>query len=92
MTEVWVDAGPTVEDVRRVAASVITGSPLVSPRYEAWDAGDDPDDLIMGDGAASFVRIFHVREPNLTKLATEIRDAITTELGVRARIDAELPE
>lgn len=91
---VWVDPGVTAGQVRQVAADVITGSPLVSPQYRAWYVSDDNPEALadMGDGAAIAVDIYHVPDPNLTKLATQVRDAITRELDVRARLETELPD
>ncbi|GAB92445.1 hypothetical protein [Gordonia rhizosphera] len=87
---IYVDDTPvaTVEAVRDIAAHVITESGLVPNGYSAWDVDSGEGEFVAGANLS--VNLYHIREPNLSHLASLICDALRDKLGVRARVESEV--
>ena len=91
-TSVYVDRDPRVDValVRSVVADVIEHAGIVGATYRAWDVVCDNG--LAAPGSDVSVDLLQLPEPILTKLATAIRDALQHTLGVRARLESEIPE
>ncbi|MDY6811894.1 MAG: hypothetical protein SW127_23285 [Actinomycetota bacterium] len=87
---IYVDDTPvaTIEAVRDIAAHVIAESGLVPNGYTAWDVDAGEGEFVAGTNLS--VNLYHVREPNLKRLATLICEALRDKLGVRARLESEV--
>lgn len=72
----------TVEAVRDIAAHVIAESDLVPNGYTAWDVDAGEGEFVAGTNLS--VNLYHVREPNLRRLASLICEALRGKRGVRA--------
>ncbi len=91
-TSIYVDSSPDVstDDIRRVAAHIIEESSLVRPGYQAWSVDDD-NIASIAPGAQWAIDIQNLREPELSKLASEVRDALL-ESGLVARLEIDVPD
>ncbi|MEP9395365.1 hypothetical protein ABLE92_25270 [Gordonia sp. VNQ95] len=90
-TSVYVDRAPGVDvtSVRAIVADVINLGGIVPPSYQAWDVVRDEG--LAAPGSDVSVDLLQLSEPTLSKLATAIRDSVQAALGVRARLESEVP-
>ncbi|QRY62745.1 hypothetical protein JVX90_00260 [Gordonia sp. PDNC005] len=88
-TSVYVDTDPTIteDDVRSAAAAVLNSSDLLG--NGSWEVVAD---TYSAPGSTYAVDIDDVRNPALTELAHAVRDAVAAALGVRVRMEYEVPE